>query len=901
MSVDKYIKIKTNQQPDGSLSYNTGQANTVKYIMNDEKCIYNIRSAVEYMENEEKTYSPDTYKRLITGWLCDPDTVTYEFKLAEQKYHAVKKERLIKGHKPNVAFHFINSYQGHPDPQLVHAMGLEFVKRFVGPDFQAIVCTHTNTDNYHNHILVNAYSITDPPRKFKDEYNLYKKARAVMNEISIEYGLPIITNEEKHPYNSWSERYDKEEYKAYKEQLKSDMKAASMMTSDYTSFIAKMESLGYEVIQNKSSTSFRKEDISLRDTTVSSALTKNGLEQEWSKQRKNLERIENREKLNKLWLENALKYKKYDKVFIPKWDEYGNYQSFFKRLLLLIKRFVSIVSDTFYCEEMSSLYPDNIKFQSAKNRLKKIDEALRLLDKYNIKSDVGLKLTLQEVGAEMNQIQRDIQVINSYIANAEPLVDDIKRLSVLEELLKEAGFNLSSISLPYFDEETIRQNLSDLEPMTPKTKSRLYEKMHNSDYRLAVSFNQLKESEAREIIDFLRAPDNVKVKPDLLLSKDEYTVFLAKKDLAELLHQWSVDDNQPASQEYIDLIVTWVDEAIERLEVVDLKDRTDEETKELFLLKSFKESFNPSTLSYTMGTRILSKLMPNPFPAPTVPPPCCDSELRATKEQFLILCQIKKAYPDEFSHINPSHFSSEDADRLVLYALAKQDNVFQEYITTKGDKLKLSIFPPELQDLIKEYRKVKSNVLSYGIENGEEFINEYERIQKSVITKKVNYDIVKGKYQEIKTLQYLIDGVNNQDFVYGAAYMGGGEEFNSSKAALGSPQLDRLLEIRKSLIPIIENTDLSTLSNSPIDSTTFIPPSPKIKLILLELQKMFPGDFKNLNIQTINEYEAFYLIKELFERDEISKELDRILADELSEENQKDIEVYKEKLLEPSN
>ena len=35
----------------------------------------------------------------------------------------------------------------------------ELCKEMFGDNFQAIIATHTNTENYHNHIVVNAYSI----------------------------------------------------------------------------------------------------------------------------------------------------------------------------------------------------------------------------------------------------------------------------------------------------------------------------------------------------------------------------------------------------------------------------------------------------------------------------------------------------------------------------------------------------------------------------------------------------------------------------------------------------------------------------------------------------------------------------------------------------------------------
>ena len=902
MSVDKYIKIKANRNKDGSANFNKGQKTTTNYIMDDEKCIYNVQAAVEYMENEEKTYSPDTYKRFVSGWMCDPDTVTEDFKFAEQKYHAIKQEHLQNGHTPNVAYHFINSFQGHPDPALVHAMGIEFVKRFIGDDFQAIICTHTNTANYHNHILVNAYSLTDPPKKFKDEYNLYKKAREIMNEISLENGLPIIMTEEKQPYRSWSEVLDKDEYQSYKNQLKANIRAASVVTCDYTSFLQRMESLGYEIIQNKSSTSFKKDNASIRDTTLGSTFSKKALEQNWTSQQKKFEYTEMVEKLNKVRLENAIKYKKYAPILVPKWDEFGNRQSYLKRFLLLIKNFLLVISDDYYSPELNSQYPNNLNFQPATKKLQKINKAIEILDKYKIKSDTGIKNIMQEIGAELNQAKQDLQSTNNYLTNVEPLINDIEHLKELKELLLQAGFDLSSIALPVFDKETIRKNLTDLCPMTPKTKSRLYEKMHASTYRLAVSFNQLSQDEATEILNFLADTSDQKTKPNLLLSSEEYTSYLAKKDLAAVLELSNVDNSQPATQEQLDLLTELLKGKINQLEAIDKK--TLDEKQYLLTLKTFDKQMNPLTLSLNVADRILSKLAPNPFPAPNNPAPCYDKLERATTEQFKLLCQIKRAYPDEFEHLNLSHFSSIDAGRLITYALSKQDDVFNEYLQTKGEKLNLSILSPELQALLKDYRQVKSNVLAYGIDTSEKeemFLQNYNEIKASTVQKQVKSEIATSKYKEIKYLERTISDVNKPEFVYGATYSGTGEDLKYSKSNLGSPQLDRLLEIKQILGPILKQIDLSNLSDASITSSVFTPPSPQIRNILFELKDFFPDNFQNVNIAIINEFEALHIINDIFKKDSINKELEHLLQKEFEEQEIKDkneFEKYKKKLLE---
>ena len=110
---------------------------------------------------------------MVSGHNCLADTAAQEFSLIEKLYHAHKSEKLAPGQIPNQAFHIILSYKGtDTNPEMVHEMGCEFARRLCSDEFQAVIATHLNTNNYHNHILVNAYAL-DGRHKFKDSYHVY--------------------------------------------------------------------------------------------------------------------------------------------------------------------------------------------------------------------------------------------------------------------------------------------------------------------------------------------------------------------------------------------------------------------------------------------------------------------------------------------------------------------------------------------------------------------------------------------------------------------------------------------------------------------------------------------------------------------------------------------------------
>ncbi len=178
----KYIKIKSGK---------SGVKHAADYISDEKKIVNPI---MEYMANDLKIVNPENLQHLLSGINCRAESAAEEFKITEQKYHIHKSEKLKDGQKANEAYHVVLSYKGTDiDPEEIHEMGQEFARRVCGKEYQALVATHLNTGNYHNHVLINAYSM-DGTHKFRDSFHLYKNLREVANDISVEHGLPILIN-----------------------------------------------------------------------------------------------------------------------------------------------------------------------------------------------------------------------------------------------------------------------------------------------------------------------------------------------------------------------------------------------------------------------------------------------------------------------------------------------------------------------------------------------------------------------------------------------------------------------------------------------------------------------------------------------------------------------------------
>ena len=61
-----------------------------------------------------------------------------------------------------VAFHAYQSFrEGEVTPEQCHEIGVALARKVWGGRFQVLVATHMNTDNLHNHFVINSVSYVD--------------------------------------------------------------------------------------------------------------------------------------------------------------------------------------------------------------------------------------------------------------------------------------------------------------------------------------------------------------------------------------------------------------------------------------------------------------------------------------------------------------------------------------------------------------------------------------------------------------------------------------------------------------------------------------------------------------------------------------------------------------------
>ena len=101
-------------------------------------------AALRYVENDQKT----DQTMYVSGINC-PKQRAYQCMMATKRRYG----------KPggNVAYHGYQSFvSSEVTPEEAHQIGLETARRMWGKDYEIVVTTHLNTDNIHNHIVVNS-------------------------------------------------------------------------------------------------------------------------------------------------------------------------------------------------------------------------------------------------------------------------------------------------------------------------------------------------------------------------------------------------------------------------------------------------------------------------------------------------------------------------------------------------------------------------------------------------------------------------------------------------------------------------------------------------------------------------------------------------------------------------
>ena len=250
MAVTKIWKV--DYRLDHVVNYATDSAKTKNE--NTEKyrgCKSVMQEIMEYATNKDKTEK----QFFVSGVNCNSETATKEMIDVKKKFNKYKRTPQNK----SVAFHAVQSFvEGEVTPEIAHEIGVKLAEEMWGDRFQVVVTTHLNTDNIHNHFVVNSVSFIDGKKYYSNRENT-GIFREISDGLCEEYGLSVLNPEEckkgkidfKYYYNDYVSKDD------YYQFIKEDIDYAISRSWSVNDFYNNIKKMGYEY-------KIRAEKISIR-------------------------------------------------------------------------------------------------------------------------------------------------------------------------------------------------------------------------------------------------------------------------------------------------------------------------------------------------------------------------------------------------------------------------------------------------------------------------------------------------------------------------------------------------------------------------------------------------------------------------------------------------------------
>ena len=352
---------------------------------------------IDYATDEEKTKNEgdnfDSIEKLLTYAINPAKTekLFYTTGINCKVDNAVKEMQFIKKlygkEKGILAFHGYQSFkEGEVTPEIAHEIGVRLAEEMWGDRFQVVVSTHLNTDNIHNHFVINSVS-------FKDGYKYYSNLsntallRKTSDEICEEYGLSVLKEKTCKSGINFENFYKKSMIDSdYYKFAKEDIDYAIEHSWTYQEFIKKLKDMGYEVY-------FRANKISIRRYPYKRNIRiERAFGEEYS-----IENIKNKICSRYPSREEVIKPKTYDK------------RLFYKDSAKKLRKPKGIIALYYYYCYLLKVYPKknlNYKFtpemREAVKKMDKYSEQIRFICKYKLE-------TIKDIDNLKEQKQQELQ------------------------------------------------------------------------------------------------------------------------------------------------------------------------------------------------------------------------------------------------------------------------------------------------------------------------------------------------------------------------------------------------------------------------------------------------------------------------------------------------------------
>lgn len=212
----------------------------IMYVENPEKTTdtSGLENAISYAANPEKTD-----RTMYVSAINCPKQRAYDHMMAT-------KQRFGKL-GGNMGYHGYQSFPtGEVTPEEAHSIGMETARRMWGDEYEIVVTTHLNTDNLHNHFIVNSVSFKTG-RKFENHISDHHRLRDISDAVCLEHGKSVLKDAPFYCTERTAYWIHKNGKLTHRDMLRQDIDRALMMSNHYTAFEYNLKSLGYRYTRDE--------------------------------------------------------------------------------------------------------------------------------------------------------------------------------------------------------------------------------------------------------------------------------------------------------------------------------------------------------------------------------------------------------------------------------------------------------------------------------------------------------------------------------------------------------------------------------------------------------------------------------------------------------------------------
>lgn len=410
-----------------------------------------VEEAMSYISNNKKTIEG----KYVTGIKCDPLTAPEEFQMVRIKDLQNVGKTLKDNEGAIVAFHIVQSFRtGESNPEEVHQIGIELAKSL--GCFQAVVSTHTNTENLHNHIIINAFSY-DPVKqygtvekmKYYDNKESYQKLRDISDKLCLERGLSVENPDiNKTSSKTWYELDKEKTGESYANLVEKDIDNVKNTVLTWADFKDKMAEQGYKIREKGSSISYQKEGNkkAIREKRLKKEYQKEGLINYWAErqikvkelQEKDPEEIakliedEKRKAFNEKWFFNPdfIDEKTKKPYKISRKNDKDKTLEEIELNLKLASAIINDVKDEYI--DLDKLNEEIINMDYT-YKLKKISTALEISKRENVFTTKDLTNKEKDIGKKLYNLKRERDNISKTLDNMADIRKEVEKITIIKD------------------------------------------------------------------------------------------------------------------------------------------------------------------------------------------------------------------------------------------------------------------------------------------------------------------------------------------------------------------------------------------------------------------------------------------------------------------------------------